>query len=63
MRAGCDFILRDAAKPPLLRMRIQGVRCPEVRAVFGEPRRMASEGACCSSFEARKGALLRMTGM
>ena len=32
---------------------------PEVRAVFGEPRRMdAEEGACSTSFEARKSALL-----
>jgi hypothetical protein len=34
----------------------------EVRALFGEPRRMdAAKVACCGpSFEARKSALLRM---
>src|ERR1700723_2768911 len=35
---------------------------PGGRSVFGEPRRMAGEGARFSSFEARKSALLRMTG-
>jgi hypothetical protein len=30
-------------------------RAPQVRAVFGEPRRMdANDDACCTSFEARK---------
>jgi hypothetical protein len=34
-------------------------RHPEVRAIFGEPRRMdAEEGACGTSVEARKSALL-----
>jgi hypothetical protein len=38
------------------------LRHPEVRAAFGEPRKMRGKGELCGpSFEARKSAHLRMT--